>query len=113
MAGPTLGASTPVQTSAPSQRPLIRIPETTRTRRNHGVFLLGNELASVYSSRRQAGGLGVTMALGEGSMVLTSSMTAAQARAMARALIAAADAAEIAPRRLTNAPGAAVQGGAA
>lgn len=101
MAGLTLGESTPVvhPLAAVAQRPLIRIPSSTRTRRNHGVFLLGDELASVYSSRRQADGLGVTMTVGEGSLVLTGSMTPAQARAMARALVAAAEASEVTQQR--------------
>lgn len=97
MAGQSLGApaplSSPVPLPAPQRAPL-RVMASSRTRRNHGVFLLGSELASVYSSRRAADGQGVCMTVGNGSLVLTGSMTPTQARAMARALTAAASAAE-------------------
>jgi hypothetical protein len=69
-------------------------PAGTRTRRNHGVFLVGRELASVYSSRRGTGGLGVTMTIGNGPLQLSGSMSPAQARNLARALAAAAAAVE-------------------
>jgi len=102
MAGQLIGApapQSPASCSAPL-RAIIRVPAaSSRMRRNHGVFLLGHELASVYSSRsRRSGGdgLGVSMSVGAGSMVLTGSMTAIQARAMARALMAAAEAVETA-----------------
>ena len=94
MAGTSLGANAPLSSShfsAPERAP-HRVIASSRTRRNHGVFLLGNELTTVYSSRRECDGLGVSMAVGSGSLVLTGSMTSTQARAMARALIAAASA---------------------
>lgn len=96
MAGQPLGAQAPVfSASVPApQRAPYRVMASSRTRRNHGVFLLGNELATIYSSRRASDGHGVSMAVGTGSLVLTGSMTASQARAMARALMAAASAAE-------------------
>ena len=96
MAGQPLGAPallSPTSVPAPQRAP-HRIFASSRTRRNHGVFQLGNELASVYSSRRASEGHGVSMSVGTGSLVLTGSMTASQARAMARALIAAASAVE-------------------
>lgn len=97
MAGQPLGAPAPlsqaVPLSAPQPAPL-RVLAASRTRRNHGVFLLGSELATVYSSRRAADGRGVSMTVGSGSLVLTGSMTPTQARAMARALAAAAEASE-------------------
>ena len=100
MAGQLIGApapQSPASFSAPL-RAVIRAPAaSSRTRRNHGVFLLGHELASVYSSRRASADLerlGVSMSVGAGSLVLTGSMTATQARAMARALMAAAAAVE-------------------
>jgi hypothetical protein len=96
MAGPSLGAHAP---NSPALSDPLRVPShaaaSSRTRRNHGVFMLGNELASIYSSRRAADGLGVSMAVGCGSLVLTGSMTSTQARAMACALVAAAQAAEV------------------
>ena len=96
MADRHLGAPaliSPAPVSAPPRTP-HRMIVSSRTRRNHGVFQLGNELATVYSSRRAGDGHGVSMAVGAGSLVLTGSMTATQARAMARALIAAASAVE-------------------
>lgn len=97
MAGQPLGAPallSPASVPAPQRAP-HRVMASSRTRRNHGVFLLGDELATVYSSRRASDGHGVSMAVGAGSLVLTGSMTASQARAMARALIAAASAVEL------------------
>lgn len=96
MAGASTGALAPnsLPRSSTSQRSPRRVIAVSRTRCNHGVFLLGNELATVYSSRRSAESLGVSMSVGSGSLVLTGSMTANQARAMARALVAAASAAE-------------------
>ena len=94
MAGTSLGAKAPLSSSpfsAPERAP-HRVIASSRTRRNHGVFLLGNELTTVYSSRRECDALGVSMSVGSGSLVLTGSMTSTQARAMARALIAAANA---------------------
>jgi hypothetical protein len=98
MAGLSMGALSPAVPSSSSapRRTLHLVPGSTRTRRNHGVFLFGNELATVYSSRRESDGLGVTMTVGSGSLVLTGGMTPTQARAMARALSAAADAADTA-----------------
>ena len=96
MAGQPLGAQTPLFTAlAPApQRTLHRVLASSRTRRNHGVFLIGDELATVYSSRRASGGRGVSMSVGAGALVLTGTMSATQARAMACALIAAASAAD-------------------
>ena len=86
------GATAPVLPASlsASQRAPLRVVTSTRTRRNHGVFMLGDELATVYSSRRESGGLGVTLSVGCGTVMLTGSMTPTQARAMARALCAAA-----------------------
>jgi hypothetical protein len=96
MAGQTLGALAP-NASAHLMAPHCAAPRTatsTRTRRNHGVFMLADELASVYSSRRMADELGASMAVGCGSLVLTGSMTPSQSRAMAGTLISAARASE-------------------
>ena len=96
MAGQLIGAPAPQSPVShhEAQRAPRRVIASSRRRLNHGVFQLGNELASVYSSRRASDGHGVSMAVGTGSLVLTGSMTASQARAMARALIAAASAVE-------------------
>ena len=71
-----------------------RVPASTRTRRNHGVFVLGNEMAAVYSSRRDSDGRGVILSVGGGQLVFSGGMSPTQARAMAKALTVAAAAAE-------------------
>lgn len=96
MAVHPLGASAPNSpASHPTQpRRLIRVPASSRTRINHGVFLFGTEVAAVYSTRRASDGHGVSMTVGHGSVSLTGNLTPTQARMMARALEAAAAAAE-------------------
>lgn len=74
-------------------RTLRLVPNTTRTRRCHGVFIAGEELAVVYSSRREVG-KGVVLELGVDVVEHSWAITPAQARSMARALIAAALAVE-------------------
>lgn len=102
MAGTTVGVHAPDLAShslLTPKRPTLRLAtDTTRTRRNHGVFLVGNELATVCSSRRGAGGFGVLLQVGRGALMLNGTMTPSQARTMARALTVAAQAAEAAPR---------------
>jgi hypothetical protein len=104
MAGQHLGAPPPASPRSPSspteQRQALHLVATcgTRTRRNHGAFTLGGQLACVYSSRRAGQCYGVGFELGAGTLTLASSMTPAQARRMAAALAAAADAAELAHR---------------
>lgn len=96
MAGQSLRATAPLSPSSFLASPDAprRVLAASRTRRNHGVFLIGDELATVYSSRRSADSFGVSMTVGNGALVLTGSMTPAQARAMAAALNAAACAAD-------------------
>lgn len=106
MAGQPSGAPapTPSPTSPAAPRhPLHLVPITTastgtstRTRRNHGAFTLGGQLACVYSARSAGKCYGVSFELGAGTLSLAARMTAGQARAMARALMAAADATEAA-----------------
>ena len=98
MAGQPTGAPSPiVPASQHAPRPPLRlVPSASRTRRNHGAFALGGELACVYSTRRAGACYGVSFELGAGTLKLASAMTPGQARAMARALTAAADAAELA-----------------
>lgn len=74
-------------------------PAITRTRRNHGVFRVGEQLAAVYSSRRGGHERPVLFELGNGPLFVSGQMTAQHARAMARALQAAADAAEASGRQ--------------
>ena len=103
MAGPHLVASAPTSPAsvspslsasppAPRRTPL-RAVASTRTRRNHGVFMVGDELLTVDSSRRSAE-CRVCVTLGSGPLVLSRELTPTQARAMARALVAASIAAE-------------------
>ncbi len=78
------------------RRTLHLVPASTRTRRNHGVFSVGGQMACVYSTRRTGACYGVSFELGAGTLTLASTMTPAQARCMAHALATAADACEIA-----------------
>jgi hypothetical protein len=98
MAGQTPGATAhaSLTDTAPALLNALRLvpTTTTRTRRHHGAFTLGGQLACVYSSRRSGQCYGVSFELGAGTLTLASTMTPAQARNMARALAAAADAAE-------------------
>jgi len=99
MAGYPLGAhahTSPTTTTRGPLHGLHLVPTTTRTRRNHGAFSLGGHLACVYSTRRAGTCYGVSFEVGAGTLTLASTMTPAQARNMARALAAAADAADLA-----------------
>lgn len=96
MAGNSPGAPSPTFPAtlpAPRRIPHL-VPASTRTRRNHGAFTLGGQLACVYSTRSAGKCYGVSFELGAYTLILSARMTAGQARAMARALSAAADAAE-------------------
>ena len=95
MAGHTPGTTAHVSTPAPT-RTLQLVPASTRTRRNHGAFTLGGQMACVYSTRRAGNCYGVSFELGAGTLSLSGAMTPAQARRMAGALTAAAAAAELA-----------------
>lgn len=104
MAGTSIGASAPVFPSsvlAPQcapQRAPVRIPATTRTRRLHAVFPLGDNLATVHSTRREVEARGVIVTLSDGAQWLGVGMLPAQARAMARTLLDAAEAVELSQR---------------
>jgi hypothetical protein len=94
MAGTPLGALAPATQAldAPAIRTLTLAPGSTRTRRSHGAFPLGDLIASVYSSRRDFDGR-VTLSMGRAALRLDVSMTPDQARAMARVFEVAARAA--------------------
>lgn len=99
MAGQITGATAPTSVppiAAADGRTLrlVRNSGDTRTRRNHGAFMLGGQLACVYSARSSAKCYSVSFELGAGTLSLTARMTAGQARAMAQALMAAADASD-------------------
>lgn len=99
MAGHPLGAPAPVfpfpfpVPQAPGAD-AYRVQPESRTRRNHGVFIVGNQLACVYSSRRSGDDKSVQLVLGHEGPIFTGGMSPTQARAVARALVSAADAAE-------------------
>lgn len=99
MAVHPLGASAPaspnaVQTPAhprPQRHPLHLVPTMrTRTRCNHGTFMLGGQLAAVYSTRSAGKCYGIRFELGTHTLHVDADMTPGQARSMARALLAAA-----------------------
>jgi len=96
MAGLSLGAESSTPHASGDAPVRLRVPASSRTRRMHGVFALGKELATVYSTRREGDGFGVVLTVGDhepGSLAFTCRMTTTQARAVAGALEAAATAA--------------------
>lgn len=96
MAGTSLGA-TASNSSAFSPVPGPRayaVPRDSRKRRCHGVFSLDGRLTVVYSLRRVEPGHGVQLVLGHEGPMLTPHMSPTKARALAQALVAAADAAD-------------------
>ena len=97
MAGTSSGAhapNSPVSLPVSQRTPQRVIQLSTRTRVCRGVFLLGSELVTVYSSRRAADDMGITLVIGNDSQILTGNMTSAVARALANALVASAAACE-------------------
>lgn len=99
MAVHTLGAPSPASSSAvqpaalrAAARPLLQlVPQaTSRKRCNHGTFMLGGQLAGVYSARSAGKCYGIRFELGTSTLSVDADMTAGQARSMARALLAAA-----------------------
>lgn len=98
MAGISPGASSPTH----SQRTLHLA--STRTKRLHSTFVLGDAPALITTSRRRGDPLGVALEIGGGASVFRAHMSTVQARAMGRALLLAADtatapAAPAAPRQ--------------
>jgi hypothetical protein len=63
------------------------------------VFNLGVELVVVYVTRRQRDGAAVTIEVGDGAQRLAGDFSPGHARSLARALVVAAEAAELAQRR--------------
>lgn len=98
MAGFSLGtaAPTPPAPGATQRRTLYRVPTTTRTRRLHGVCLVGDSLLSVFSTRTAgAAGRAVTLTVQTSASERTLNLAAADCRVLARFLVLAADAAEL------------------
>lgn len=95
MAGLNAGAPSPIHSPQAAAQ--------SRTRRYHGAFILARRDHSAFplaglpavvtSSRRRGDRLGVALELDNGAAAICGEMTAAQARAMACALLQAADAA--------------------
>ena len=100
MAAITVGAPAPTSPASlpASARAANRKPATTRTRRLHAVLPLGDDLASVHSTRREVEARGVIVTLSNGAQWLGVGMLPAQARALARALVDAAEAVELSQR---------------
>ena len=100
--------STPSRAEAspgiPRQVPHLVRTAPTRTRCNHGTFMLGGQLAAVYSARSAGKCYGIAFELGAGTLSVDARMTAGQARSMARALLAAAAAVDAADRTVRVAP---------
>lgn len=95
---PPSSATSPAPVASPAAAPQ-RVPVTSRTRRVFGVFQLGRTQALVYASRRERQARAVVVEIGDGARCQAGELTAAQARALARALLAAAEATDGAQRR--------------
>lgn len=100
MAGNPLGAAAPTSPKDDTSRPFYRVPASTRTRRLHGVCLAGDLLLSIYSSRQAGTDLAVMLAGQRGAAERVCNMPAESARALARALEQAANAAELASEQI-------------
>lgn len=108
MAVPTLGASSPAF--------LPVLPLRSRTRRLHALFALaGDTAASVHSTRRSESPRGVTLTLNSGEQAQALALAPTEARALACALLSAAEALELVQRfrPAASAIRAAQEGGAA
>jgi hypothetical protein len=91
MAVPTLGASSPASLSA--------LPLRSRTRRLHALLALaGDTAATVHSTRRVEQPRGVTLTLNRGEQAQAVALVPTEARALACALLSAAEALELAQR---------------
>lgn len=105
MAVPTLGASSPTSLSV--------LPLRSRTRRLHALLALaGDTAASVHSTRRAEQPRGVTLTLNSGEQAQAVALVPTEARALACALLSAAEALELVQRHQQQ-PTAELIGGAA
>ncbi len=114
MAGNPSGASAHFSLSRfPSQTPVHHAPATSRSRRLHGVFsLAGDQAAAIYSTRRGGDAQAVMLEIGIGNQRLSGALTPGQARAMARALLVAAEAGDFTQQRARGERAAFAKGGA-
>lgn len=104
MAGQSLGAPAPLSPSL--------LPMRSRTRRLHALFALaGDTAASVHSTRRAELPRGVTLTLSSGEQAQALALAPTEARALACALLSAAEAQELVQRH-QRVPGAQQIGGA-
>jgi hypothetical protein len=93
MAGEPLGAHAPAFPHPPKLR---LVPgRASRRRLNHGVVNVGAQLAAVYSTRTASSCYPVQLEVGAATLEVVHRLTAAQARALAKALNSAASAAEL------------------
>ncbi len=91
MAVQSLGAAAPLSLSA--------LPLRSRTRRLHALLALsGDTAASVHSTRRAELPRGVTLTLNSGEQCQAVALVPTEARALACALLSAAEALELAQR---------------
>jgi hypothetical protein len=107
MAVQTMGVATP--------KPLRTHPTLhSRTRRLHALLALdGDTAASVHSTRRAEHVRGVTLTLSGGDQAQALALAPTEARALACALLSAAEALELVNRRPFAAVADLAQGGAA
>jgi hypothetical protein len=104
MAVRTPGAAAPVSLPA--------LPLRSRTRRLHALLALnGDTAATVHSTRRAELARGVTLTLNSGEQAQAVALVPTEARALACALLSAAEALELVQRHQW--PGAVQEGGAA
>jgi hypothetical protein len=118
MAVHTPGAAAPIRPvlglPALASNPTQTTPLRTRTRRLHALFALaGDTAASVHSTRRSEQQRGVILALNSGEQAQSIDMLPTEARALACALLSAAEALELVNRWPSAASAKLAQGGGA
>lgn len=102
-----MGAAAPAQSpsalsadpQAPRRAAPVLAPASTRTRRLHAAFAFGPVVASVHTTRRDAEPRSTTLTLADGTHAPSVAMLPAQARQLARALLDAAEAADLVQRQ--------------
>jgi len=115
MAGQSLGTHAHVLAHAATAAPpsLPALPLRSRTRRLHALLALaGDTAATVHSTRRSEHPRGVTLTLNSGEQAQAVALVPTEARALACALLSAAEALELVQRHQQQ-PAAELRGGAA
>ncbi len=101
MAGQSLGTHAHVLAHAATAAPpsLPALPLRSRTRRLHALLALaGDTAATVHSTRRSEHPRGVTLTLNSGEQAQAVALVPTEARALACALLSAAEALELVQR---------------